>query len=208
MWSLNLKNSVGLFGGTFNPLHDAHILVAKNALTQYALREVIFIPSGVPPHRDVEDGVSKEHRYEMVKRAIKPFARFSVSRIEIDRTGPSYTIDTINALRSCYPRGLCFILGADLLLEIETWKEPRALLKDIPFIVAPRHGISIEAFSIPLFDSAKLHFLEMKEVDLSSTWIRERVKRGEGIEDWVPHEVAAYIDAHGLYRNKRLAKMG
>jgi nicotinate-nucleotide adenylyltransferase len=208
MWSLNLENSVGLFGGTFNPLHDAHILVAENALKQYALREVVFVPSGVPPHKDVEGGVSKEHRYEMVKQAIARFSAFSVSRIEIDREGPSYTIDTIQALRSCYPTRLCFILGADLLSQIETWKESRALLDSVPFIVAPRYGINREAFSMPPFDSAEIHFLEMKAVDLSSRWIRERIKRGEGIEHCVPQEVFAYIETHGLYRNEHLAKIG
>ena len=207
MWSLNLENSVGLFGGTFNPLHDAHILVAEKALEQYALREVVFIPSGVPPHKEVEGGVSKEDRYEMVKRATARFAAFSASRIEIDRKGPSYTIDTIRGLRSCYPTRLCFILGADLLLQIETWKESRALLDSIPFIVAPRHGIGRDAFSEPPFDSAEIHFLEMKEVNLSSKWIRERIERGEGIEDWVPAEVTEYINTHGLYRNGHSTKM-
>ena len=207
MWSLNLENSVGLFGGTFNPLHDAHILVAEKALEQYALREVVFIPSGVPPHKEVEGGVSKEDRYEMVKRVTARSAAFSVSRIEIDHKGPSYTIDTIRALRSCYPTRLCFILGADLLVQIETWKESGTLLDSIPFIVAPRHGIDRTLFSASPFDSAEIHFLEMKEVDLSSKWIRERIERGDGIEDWVPAEVAEYINTQRLYRSRHSTKL-
>jgi nicotinate-nucleotide adenylyltransferase len=205
---LNFENKVGLFGGTFNPVHDAHLLVAKTAVEQFALREVVFIPTGIPPHKSVEDGVSKEDRYEMVRRAVRAYPCFSVSRIEIDRKGPSYTIDTIRTLKHDYPEGLCFIIGADLLLEIETWKEPEALLSSVPLIVAPRYGIGVEAFSSSPFDVAEIHFLEMEEVDLSSTWVRERVKCAETIADWVPSEVVAYIEKHGLYRDKHLTKIG
>jgi len=197
---LSLEGRIGLFGGTFNPLHNAHLLVAEKALAQFGLKEVIFIPCGIPPHKEVADGVNKEDRYEMVRRAIAGHPRFSISRIEIDREGPSYTIDTIRALKGKYPEGLCFIVGADLLAQIETWKEPEELLKSVPFIVAPRDGVKKEIFSAPPFDRAEIHFLDMEEVDLSSTWIREAVRRGEEFEGWVPPQVAAYIREHGLYR--------
>jgi len=189
-----------LFGGTFNPLHNAHLIVAEKALEQFELKEVIFIPSGIPPHKEVADGVSKEDRYEMVRRAIAGRPRFSVSRIEIDRDGPSYTIDTIRALRGKYPQGLCFIVGADLFSQIETWKEPKALLRSVPFIVAPRDGIKKDTFALPPFDQAEIHFLEMKEVDLSSTWVREAVREGKEFTRLVPSAVADYIREHGLYR--------
>lgn len=207
MWNLNLETKIGLFGGTFNPLHEAHLLVAEKALEQFPLSEVMFIPSGIPPHKVVEDGVGKEDRYEMVRRAIAPNPQFSVSRIEIDREGPSYTIDTIRALKGIYPQGVCFIVGADLLLQIETWKEPEALLTSVPFIIAPRAGVPQEAFSTPPFNKAEIHFLAMEEVDLSSTWVRERVKQGEPIEEWVPPEVAVYIERHGLYRDRQLTEI-
>ena len=200
MWNLSLKGRVGLFGGTFNPLHNAHLIVAEKALEQFELKEVIFIPSGIPPHKEVADGVSKEDRYEMVRRAIAGRPRFSVSRIEIDRDGPSYTIDTIRALRGKYPQGLCFIVGADLFSQIETWKEPKALLRSVPFIVAPRDGIKKDTFALPPFDQAEIHFLEMKEVDLSSTWVREAVREGKEFTRLVPSAVADYIREHGLYR--------
>jgi len=200
MWNLSLKGKVGLFGGTFNPLHKAHMLVAEKALAQFALSEVIFVPCGIPPHKEVADGVSKEDRYEMVRRAIAGRPRFSVSRIEIDRAGPSYTIDTIRALIGKYPEGLCFIVGADLLSQIDTWKEPQALLEIVPFIVAPRDGVKKEIFSAPPFDRAEIHFLDMEEVDLSSTWVREAVRKGEEFARFVPPQVTAYIQEHGLYR--------
>lgn len=204
---MNLAGRVGLFGGTFNPLHEAHILVARTAIEQFGLSEVIFIPSGIPPHKEVAEGVSKEDRYAMVKQGIAADTRFSVSRIEIDRLGPSYTIDTIRALKREYHVGLCFIVGADLLLQIDTWKEPQELLASVPFLIAPRNEISKETFRVPPFDRARIHFLEMEAVDLSSTWIRNRVKQGETVMDCVPLSVATYIEEHGLYRDRQPAEI-
>lgn len=205
--NLNLVGRVGLFGGTFNPLHEAHILVARTAIEQFDLSEVVFIPSGIPPHKEVAEGVSKEDRYAMVKQGIAADTRFSVSRIEIDRLGPSYTIDTIRALKLEYPVGLCFIVGADLLVQIDTWKEPQALLSSVPFLIAPRNEVSKETFRVPPFDRARIHFLEMEAVDLSSTWVRNRVKQGETVMDCVPLSVATYIEEHGLYRDRQPAEI-
>jgi len=195
-----LSGRIGLFGGTFNPLHSAHLLVAQTAYEQLGLSSVLFIPSGIPPHKEILADVTKEDRYAMVKGAIAPFPHFSVSRIEIDRDGPSYTIDTIRALKGDFPQGLCFIVGADLLLEVETWKEPEKLLEMVPFVIAPRNGISRERFSAPPFDRAEISFLEMEEVDLSSTWVRDQISHGGGIPDCVPEAVASYIEEHGLYQ--------
>jgi nicotinate-nucleotide adenylyltransferase len=206
-WNLSYRNRVGLFGGTFNPPHAAHLLVAEAALSQMDLVEVVFIPCGIPPHKEVEDGVSKQDRYEMVKRTVGGYPRLSVSRIEIDRGGSSYTIDTVRALQGTYPQGMVFVVGADLLLEIETWKEPDALLSAVPFLVAPRNGIRREAFSVPPFADATIQFLEMEEVDLSSSWVRARVRRGEPIEGWVPPEVVSYIAERGLYGYRSEARL-
>jgi len=200
---LNLKGRTGVFGGTFNPLHNAHLFVAHTALRQHALSQVLFVPSGIPPHKEIEDGVDKEDRYAMVSRGVAPYPRFAVSRIEIDRAGPSYTIETIRALREVHPEGICFIVGADLLVQIETWREPDALLESVPFLIAPRNGILPARFAEPPFDHAALQFLEMEPVDLSSTGVRERVRRGEPIEQDVPRAVVEYIHAHHLYRDRQ-----
>jgi len=200
--NLNLSGRIGLFGGTFNPLHSAHLIVAKAAYEQFGLSEIVFIPSGIPPHKEIQANVTKEDRYAMVKEAIEPYGYFSVSRVEIDREGPSYTIDTIRALEADYPQGLCFIVGADLLMQIETWKNPRELLTSVPFLIAPRNGISKETFAAPPFDRAMIFFLEMEEVDLSSTWVRAQIEQGEGIPDCVPEPVANYIEEHGLYQHR------
>ena len=204
---MSFRNRVGLFGGTFNPPHAAHLLVAEEALSQMGLAEVVFVPCGIPPHREVADGVAKEDRYEMVKRAVSGYPRFSVSRIEIDRGGSSYTIDTVRALQGTYPQGMVFIVGADLLLGIETWKEPDALLSAVPFLVAPRNGIRREAFSVPPFTRGTIRFLEMEEVDLSSSWVRAAARRGESIDGWVPPEVVSYIAERGLYGYRNKARL-
>ncbi len=200
MWSLSLNGRVGVFGGTFNPPHNGHIRVAQRALDQYSLSKVLFVPSGVPPHKKVLCDVTSLQRYEMVARAIKGHVDFDVSRIEIDRAGPSYTVDTIRELSRHYPEGICFIAGADLVLDIESWKQPRALLVEVPFVLAPRHGIGDEAFSGAMFRDADLRFLEMEEVDLSSRWLRARIAQGKSFSEWVPAEVAAFIREYGLYR--------
>ena len=192
---------MGLFGGTFNPLHNAHLKVANIAIDQCGLSEVVFIPNGIPPHKPLEPGVNKEDRLVMVQQAIADDPRLSISRIEVDREGPSYTIDTIRALAHDYPQGICFIIGADRLLQIETWKEPEALLRSVPFILAPRAGVDMRLFREPPFDKTDLTMLEMDEVDLSSTHLRARIRRGEAIEKWVPGSVAKYVAEHGLYRN-------
>ncbi len=204
---MNWKGRTGVFGGTFNPLHNAHLLVAHTALRQFALSQVLFVPSGIPPHKEIEDGVSKEDRYVMVSRGIAPYPRLVVSRIEIDREGPSYTIHTIRALREVHPEGICFIVGADLLLQIETWREPDALLESVPFLIAPRNRTPAERFREPPFNRATLRFLEMRPVNLSSTQVRERVRRGEPIEQDVPRAVVEYIHAHHLYRDRQPARV-
>ena len=203
---MSLKGSVGLFGGTFNPLHNAHLQVAKCALEQYELSEIVFIPNGIPPHKERVDGVDKEARYEMVRRAVAPTPEFSVSRIEVDREGPSYTIDTIRALKDDYPQGMCFIVGADRLLNIGTWREPHELLRSVPFVIAPRSGFSLDAFDVSPFQEATIVPLEMKDVDLSSSGLRAKVRHGESIREWVPDVIAEYIEEHKLYRKRELAK--
>jgi len=199
---LNLKGRVGLFGGTFNPLHNAHIQVACAAVEECGLSRVLLVPNGVPPHKGPLKGISGEDRYQMVRTAIAQYDQLDVSRIEIDREGPSYTIDTIRAMKDDYRQGICFIVGADRLLDITTWKEPEALLRSVPFIIAPREGVSRDVFTYAPFGVARMHTLDMGEVDLSSSWVRDKVARGENISEWVPPEVEAYIAENGLYRNR------
>ena len=190
---------MGLFGGTFNPLHNAHVMIAKNAMAQFGLSRVVFVPNGTPPNRRDEPRPGKEDRFRMVAEAVEGEDRLSASRVEVDREGPSYTIDTIRALEDDYPEGICFIIGADCLVRIETWKEPEAVIASVPFVVAPREGVSFSVFERTPFDEASIYGLQMPKVDVSSTALREKARRGESIAPWVPPQVAAYIEEHGLY---------
>jgi len=197
---------VGLFGGTFNPLHNAHLEVARTALNQYELSGIVFVPNGIPPHKGQVLSGDKEVRYEMVRLAVESIPKFDVSRIEVDRDGPSYTIDTIRALKEDYPQGICFIVGADRLLKLDTWREPHELLRSVPFVIAPRSGVSLDVFDVSPFREAVIVPLEMEDVDLSSSALRERIYSGESIREWVPRQVADYIEEHKLYRKRELAK--
>lgn len=190
---------MGLFGGTFDPPHRAHLLVAQQALRQYGLRRVVLIPNGVPPQKE-EPLVTAEDRFRMVQILVRGRKGLTASRIEIDREGPSYTIDTIRAMKDDCPEGLCFILGADRLLGIDTWKESRTLLRSVPFIVAPRPGVALSQFVGAPYDEATIRMLEMAPVDLSSSFVRGMAKRGEDIKAWVPRGVAEYVREHKLYR--------
>ncbi len=199
---MSLKGSVGILGGAFDPPHNAHIQVALEALRQFELERVILVPNGEPPQKKGATGAAKEDRYQMAALAVQPHDGLDVSRIELDRDGPSYTIDTIRLMKEDYPQGVCFILGADRLAEIETWKESSALLESVPFIVAPRAGISLSLFSEPPYNrGASIYYLVMDEVDLSSTAVRGKIERGETVDGVVPRDVAEYIEERGLYRS-------
>lgn len=196
---MNLSRRVGLFGGAFDPPHRAHLLVARQALQECGLSRVVLVPNGVPPQKRGAH-CSGEDRYRMVQLLVRGRRGLSASRIEIDREGPSYTIDTIRAMEDDCPEGLCFILGADQLLGIETWRESRTLMRSVPFIVAPRPGVEVSEFHRPPFDELRLHVLDMAPVDLSSSWVRERLAEGGEIEPWVTRGVARYVRERRLYR--------
>jgi len=196
---LTFRSRTGVFGGAFDPPHRAHLLVAQEALRQCGLRRVVFVPNGIPPEKGDTDG-TKEDRFRMVQILVRGRRGLSASRIEIDRKGPSYTIDTIRAMKDDCPEGLCFILGADRVLGIDTWKESQALVEMVPFIVAPRPGVSLFEFRAASRSRVTMHVLDMAPVDLSSSFVREKTARGESVEPWVTCGVARYVREHGLYR--------
>ncbi len=193
-------------GGTFNPVHKGHIAIAKAAKKQYRLGKVIFVPSGTPPHKTSEYIAPKEHRFRMVKLAIAGHKNFIISRVELDRPGYSYAVDTFNALKKEY-RGsarLYYIMGMDSINEILTWKKPMELFKICQFIVATRPGAKIRTMRrILKFPPVKLHadtihLIEVK-MNVSSTKIRESIKRGAIPARLLDKKVIEYIKEHKLY---------
>ncbi len=196
---MSLRNRTGLFGGTFNPVHFGHLRVAEEALRQFGLREVIFLPTGQPPHRAVDDGVPGELRYRMVELAIAGRPGLRVSRYEVDRPGPCYTVDTIAALQKEHPEGVVYLVGADIFAKIETWHDWPRLLTLAPFIVAPRPGVDLTLFTRPPFDRAEIHFLNMPLIPVSSAEIRRRYHQGLSVEGLLPEAVDRFVREHGLY---------
>lgn len=193
-----MRGKVGLFGGTFNPIHVGHLRVAEEALRQFGLERVIFIPTANPPHKRV--GVPAELRFRMVELAIRGNPHFAVSRVEMDTDGPAYTVDTVRKMSGMFPQGVAYIIGADAFLGLPTWKDPHELLRLCPFIIAPRRGVDPRALRRPPLDRAEIHLIHMEPVEVSSSEIRRRYREGLPVEGLVPEEVDRFIRAHGIYR--------
>jgi nicotinate-nucleotide adenylyltransferase len=198
---------IGIMGGTFNPIHKGHLALAKAARQEYALDEVIFIPSGNPPHKAAANVIDKELRLEMVKLAIWGKRKYSASRIELDRPGYSYAVDTFKTLKKKYgPRAkLFFIMGLDSINEILDWKKPLELFKLCEFIVGTRPGTRLRTFRRlvkfpPLHKEVdKIHLMELKE-DISASQIRAKLKAGKPVGRLVPKIVESFIEQKGLYQ--------
>ncbi|AFQ45868.1 nicotinate-nucleotide adenylyltransferase [Desulfosporosinus meridiei] len=198
-------NRLGIMGGTFDPIHYGHLVAAEMARAEFKLDEVLFIPTGKPPHKDRRDISDAKLRYEMVKLAIEDNLAFAVSSLEIEREGPSYTVETLRVLRRTYPEHeLYFITGSDALLEIFSWRESEEILSMIEFIGAARPGFDAKDFLLKVQhehpeSQGKIHYLEVPALAISSTDIRARVRRGEPIRYLLPEPVRLYLEKEGLY---------
>lgn len=194
---------LGIMGGTFDPLHWAHLVMAEEAKTRFSLDKVLFIPSGQPPHKIDYDISDSEHRYAMTLLGTADNPAFEVSRIEIEREGPSYSVDTIRRLKEIYGADakMYFILGADEALDILNWHEAANLPDLTRFLVAPRPGFDVAELKTRLPDRfyAVMDTLPIMPMDVSATDLRARVASGKSIRYLVPDLVEAYIRKHGLY---------
>lgn len=190
-------------GGTFDPIHYGHLVAAEAAREKFLLERVIFVPTGVPPHKEPGTVTDFWHRYLMVALAVLSNPHFEVSRLEYERGGVNYTVDTLRQLRRIYGAGarLFFITGADTILEIFGWREPEELLSLCRFIVAARPGYDMHLVKEVLgkFYRTAVIPLEMPQLGISSSDIRRRVREGKPIRYLVPEAVDAYINREGLY---------
>ena len=191
--------TVGLFGGSFNPPHLGHLVVAETMREQFGLDGVWWIPAPHPPHKPVAVLAEAGHRLEMTRRAVAGNSDFAVSEIEIERAGPSYTIDTIQALQATHPAyRFALVLGSDSLQGFPTWRAPKEIAARVPLLVYHRPGAAVAVPEAWLED--KIQVAESPLIDISGTDIRARVQAGRSIRYLVPDAVRAYIDEHGLYR--------
>jgi nicotinate-nucleotide adenylyltransferase len=191
--------ATGLIGGTFDPIHVAHLIIAEAALEALSLREIVFVPAARPPHKGEACVTAIDDRLEMVRLAIEGNPRLVLSDMEARRETPSYTIDTIREVRAGLDADeeIYFIMGADSLVEFFTWKEPEKLLEECSFVVVPRPGVSIEDADPRILEKALI--LDAPELEIASRDIRDRVREGRTIRYLVPAEVESYIDRKNLY---------
>ncbi|MFA5839606.1 MAG: nicotinate-nucleotide adenylyltransferase [Candidatus Margulisiibacteriota bacterium] len=198
---------IGIMGGTFNPIHKGHLALARAAHKEFALDEIIFVPSGNPPHKKLSEIIDKELRYKMVKLAVKGKKLYFVSRIEMDRPGLSYAVDTFADLKRKYGKKakLFYIMGLDSINEILDWKKPLELFKLCEFIVGTRPGSKIRTFRRlvkfpPLMKEVdKIHLMELRE-NISSSDIRGKIAGGKSVGSVVPPVVDTFIRKHRLYK--------
>ncbi len=197
---------LGVMGGTFDPIHHGHLVTAEAALWAFGLDEVVFVPTGQPWMKADREVTPPEHRYLMTVIATASNPRFSVSRIEVERRGPTYTVDTLQELRRQAEDEveLFFITGADAMLEIFHWKDPEEVLSLAHFIAATRPGYDIARFEKEAPTShPKVSALDVPALAISSTDIRRRVRAGQPIRYLVPEGVETYIRKFELYGGGR-----
>ncbi len=195
-----MHRKIGVMGGTFDPIHNGHVSVAASLVDLFDLDRVLFVPAGRPWQK--EGYSSAEDRWMMTALAAATHPRFEASRMEIDRKGPTYTVDTMAVLRDFYgpDAALFFIAGVDAVLTLGTWHGAGDLGALAEVIAVPRPGYDPAALR-PGADWPVVHLAEIPETDVSSTEIRRRVREGLSVDDLVPPVVAEYVAEHDLYRH-------
>jgi nicotinate-nucleotide adenylyltransferase len=194
---------IGLFGGTFDPVHYGHLRPVEAARLELGLEQVLFLPNPRPPHKMDSVQTPYHHRKEMLRLALKEFPHLSMADFEERAVGPAYTTDTVRRVIAELPEGdreLWLIVGADSLLDLPKWKDPEALFRDAKVAVLPRPGVRIED-AAPEYLS-RVRVLTTPLLDVSATDIRNGLKSDNSFHDKIPPDVLDYIRRHGLYRDE------
>jgi nicotinate-nucleotide adenylyltransferase len=195
-----MSRRVGVMGGTFDPVHHGHLVAASEVQAFFDLDEVIFVPTGQPWQKSDRQVTSAEHRYLMTVIATAANPRFRVSRVDIERSGPTYTIDTLRDLGAAMPDDeLFFITGADALTEIFTWRDAAELFALAHFVGCTRPGYDMSTDSLTGIPAERVTILEIPALAISSTDCRERTAAGQPVWYLVPDGVVQYIAKHNLY---------
>ncbi|MFD2704112.1 nicotinate-nucleotide adenylyltransferase [Salibacterium lacus] len=189
-----MKKKIGLLGGTFDPPHHAHLIIAQEALTILELDEVWFIPVYSPPHKSRDYMAGPNERLQMTKLAAEGNRHFFTSAVELDRKGPSYTLDTVKRLNKEYPdTDFYFIVGGDMAAGLSSWKNIEELMQRVTFAVIDRPG-----YSFPK-SGERMCYIEVPLMNISSTMIRERIQQGRNIRYYLPEPVRTFIKENKLY---------
>lgn len=196
---------IGILGGTFNPVHSGHLYLAGKAMEKAGLTKVLFVPSNISYMKDQTDLVSAADRIAMVELAITEYPDFILSEVDIERGGNSYSHETIADIREQYPDAeLYFIVGADTLFQMETWRNPQDIFDQAVILVAYRSGESAEHLQEKIHElekdyHARILLIAVDRVDISSSEIREAVRTGQSFDEMVPEAVREYVIRHKLY---------
>lgn len=197
--------STGILGGTFNPPHIGHLVMAQEARAQLGLDRVVLMPVAVPPHKEADADPGADVRLALTRLAAEGEEGVEVSTAEIDRGGASFTVDTLGELHERDPeQELTFIVGGDMAQSLPSWREPERLLELARLAVAEREGIGredIAARLAPLHDGTRVAFFDMPRIDVSSSSVRRRIAEGRPVKHLVPDAVAAAIADRGLYQS-------
>lgn len=190
---------IGLFGGSFNPPHIAHLVVAEVAQDQFGLEEVWWIPNATPPHKSDDELAMVEHRLAMTKQAVADNPTFRLCDIEVQRAGVSYTVETIRALQDQHPKtDFGLLIGSDSLNHFENWHRPDEIAERVPLVVYKRPGV-IKQAAAPRFAN-HVHFVSAPVMEVSGTEVRARRRAGRSIRYLVPTAVRTYIEDNDLYQ--------
>lgn len=202
---------VGVFGGTFDPVHYGHLVVAEEVYATLHLAEMVFVPAGQPPHKTREVITAAEHRLAMLELAIASNPHFTISRVDLDRSGPSYTVDTLRLLREQWgdETAIYFVIGGDSLEDLLGWYDPPGILEQLSYLVAVRRPGYIESEEYYDWLEARLPGIKQRllvvdapQFEISATGLRSRVAEGRPIKYQTPDSVESYIIQYGLYRQK------
>lgn len=192
--------NICLFGGTFDPPHIGHLIIAESILSDLDIDKIIFIPSSIPPHKPLHSYSSASLRVEMLQISIKGTPAFQISDIELNRPGVSYSVDTIKQIKSqmsLSKEELYFVIGSDSLIEFQTWKNPHEILSLAQVIIAPRPSFTKDMVKPEFLE--QVQFLDTPQIDISSSMIRKRVREKKSIRYYVIPEVLEYIQEKRLY---------
>jgi nicotinate-nucleotide adenylyltransferase len=189
-------------GGSFNPIHHAHLICARAAAEAMGFDRILLLPSAVPPHKTNQRKLAgSADRLHMAELAVAGHALFAVSDLELRRSGPSYTIDTVRQLKANGESQVHWLIGADAVMQLPGWREPEALLHEVTFVVMDRPGTAVEFSRLPpAYRRLESHRVTVPQLDISSSEIRRRVQAGLSIDFLTPPAVVEFIGQRGLYR--------
>jgi nicotinate-nucleotide adenylyltransferase len=188
---------VGVFGGTFDPVHNGHLIMAQEAMVRLKLDRMLFVAANRPSHKRAPDLADVEHRIAMLRLATRGNGAFEVSRVEADRGGFSYTVNTLETLRHSIQGDFFFLMGQDSLADFARWRDPDRILELARLVVFPRGEGDMP--SLPPSLRRRVHYVKPPRVGISSTEIRRRFRRGLPVRYWIPDLVLGYMTRHGLY---------